>query len=182
MRRHVSCPIVLVLAAIASGTGGAEPIQAPIPNAPATHNGETVDDRAIAMHQYFYIDFPRQLKSLQNEKQLAEAELNLIARRVEPGGEGRLDRGLGEVEAALTRRRCGCPQRNGEISGVAEREAVLHSIDLEATDAGAQLCGEFAEILGDGERTLSAGLGITGDGRDALHHRRHRMRVASLRA
>jgi hypothetical protein len=37
----------------------------------------------LALHQYFYIDFPRQLQFLQNEKQLAEAELNHIARRVE---------------------------------------------------------------------------------------------------
>jgi hypothetical protein len=37
----------------------------------------------LAIHEYFYIDFPRQLQLLQNEKQLAEAELDLIARRVE---------------------------------------------------------------------------------------------------
>jgi hypothetical protein len=83
MRRRVSCPIVLVLAAIASSAGGAEPILAPVPNTQADGSVTAIDDRAAAMHQYFYVDFPRQLRALQRERQLAEADLALVARRVE---------------------------------------------------------------------------------------------------
>jgi hypothetical protein len=36
----------------------------------------------LQLQQYFYVDFPRQLQWLDNQTQLAEAELTLIARRV----------------------------------------------------------------------------------------------------
>jgi hypothetical protein len=61
----------------------AEPIAAPLADAPATRSVVAVDARTLAMHQYFYVDFPRRLQMLENEIQLAEAELALIARRVE---------------------------------------------------------------------------------------------------
>jgi hypothetical protein len=42
-----------------------------------------IDARTLALHQYFYVDFPRRLQALESEAQLAEAELALMARRVE---------------------------------------------------------------------------------------------------
>jgi hypothetical protein len=75
--------MVLVLAAIASSAGGAEPILAPVPNSQADGSITVIDNRAIAMHEYFYIDFPRQLRALQRERELAEADLALAALRVE---------------------------------------------------------------------------------------------------
>ena len=84
MRRNsiefLAALIVLIIAPIASA---AEPIATPAPAAPATHGVAVIDARTLALHQYFYVDFPRQLQQLENETQLAEAELALIARRVE---------------------------------------------------------------------------------------------------
>ena len=84
MRRNsiefLAALIVLIIAPIASA---AEPIATPAPAAPATHGVAAIDARTLALHQYFYVDFPRQLQQLENETQLAEAELALIARRVE---------------------------------------------------------------------------------------------------
>jgi hypothetical protein len=37
----------------------------------------------LQLQQYFYVDFPRQLQLVDNQTQLAEAELALIARRVD---------------------------------------------------------------------------------------------------
>ena len=68
----------------------AESVPPPVPASQATRSVAATTDhspltthQALAVHQYFYNDFPRQLAALQNEKQLAEAELALIARRVE---------------------------------------------------------------------------------------------------
>ena len=49
---------------------------------PATRSVAAVDARQLALHQYFYVDFPRQVQALENEIELAEAEYDLIARRV----------------------------------------------------------------------------------------------------
>jgi hypothetical protein len=78
----VSCLLTLSVSAITRGQS-AEPIPAPIPAAPATRSVAAVDARDVALNYYFYVDFPRQLKALQYEKERAEAELDLIARRVE---------------------------------------------------------------------------------------------------
>ena len=83
MRRNLICLFTaLVLLNNAPTASSAEPIAAPAPSAPATRSVAAIDANALAMHQYFYIDFPRQLQTLENETQLAEAELALIARRV----------------------------------------------------------------------------------------------------
>lgn len=99
MRRNT----IISLAALVFLTGvlpadSAEPIATPAIAAPAARgvaaigarntavearNSAALDARALALHQYFYVDFPRQLQTLENETQLAEAELALIARRVE---------------------------------------------------------------------------------------------------
>jgi hypothetical protein len=44
--------------------------------------GPTVTLAQLQLQQYFYVDFPRQIQWLDNQTQLAEAELALIARRV----------------------------------------------------------------------------------------------------
>jgi hypothetical protein len=41
----------------------------------------TVTFTQLQLQQYFYVDFPRQIQWLDNQTQLAEAELTLIARR-----------------------------------------------------------------------------------------------------
>jgi hypothetical protein len=61
----------------------AEPIPAPPPAAPATRSVAAIDPREVALAVYFYVDFPRQLQALQYKRQLAEAEIALIARRLE---------------------------------------------------------------------------------------------------
>ncbi len=84
MRRNsISLFVALVLLSNAATAKSAEPIATPIPAAPATYGVAATDARALALHQYFYVDFPRQLQMLESETQLAEAELALIARRVE---------------------------------------------------------------------------------------------------
>jgi hypothetical protein len=84
MHRNLMC---LFAALIALGhspmASSAEPIAVPVADAPATRSVAAIDARTLAMHQYFYVDFPRRLQALENETQLAEAELELIARRVE---------------------------------------------------------------------------------------------------
>lgn len=41
-----------------------------------------LDARAIALHQYFYVDFPRALQSLTDQRQLLEAEVRALELRV----------------------------------------------------------------------------------------------------
>jgi hypothetical protein len=83
MRCAFCCSIILVLLSIAGDADAAEPIITPAAYIPATHSIATVTDRTAEMHQYFYVDFPRQLRALQRERELAEADLALVARRVE---------------------------------------------------------------------------------------------------
>ena len=87
MHSHLISHIVaLAVLNSAHSANAAELVPAPPAThsvAAATHHSPLTTHQALALHQYFYIDFPRQLEALQNEKQLAEAELNLIARRVE---------------------------------------------------------------------------------------------------
>jgi hypothetical protein len=84
MRRNLLCLLaVLVVLSSVSSASSAEPIATPVPAAPATRGVAAIDARTLALHQYFYVDFPRQLQQLENETQLAEAELALIVRRVE---------------------------------------------------------------------------------------------------
>jgi hypothetical protein len=84
MRRDLLCLFAtLIVLSNAPTANSAEPIATPVPAAPATRGVAAVDARTLALHQYFYVDFPRQLQALENETQFAEAELALIARRVE---------------------------------------------------------------------------------------------------
>jgi hypothetical protein len=53
------------------------------PGVPAPASISVVDPSQLVLHQYFYIDFPQQLQALQYKRQLAEAEIALIARRLE---------------------------------------------------------------------------------------------------
>jgi len=78
--RHLALLVVLSLNALAQA---AEPIALGVPTAPATPSVAAIDARALAVHQYFYVDFPRHVQALANETELAEAELALIARRVD---------------------------------------------------------------------------------------------------
>jgi hypothetical protein len=43
----------------------------------------------VVLHQYFYVDFPRAVDRLAYERQLAEAELTLVARRLEQAAPAR---------------------------------------------------------------------------------------------
>ena len=71
-----------LLISMASAVYAAEPISGDLLTAaPATRSVAATAD--VTLHQYFYVDFPRQLQLLQNEIALAEAELALIARRVD---------------------------------------------------------------------------------------------------
>lgn len=84
MRRDLTCLFIAIfIQSNASTARCAEPVAAPAPAAQATHSVAVIDARTLALHQYFYVDFPRQLQALENETHLAEAELVLIARRVE---------------------------------------------------------------------------------------------------
>jgi hypothetical protein len=92
MRRHLLCLFAaFVVLSYARTAGSAETIATPDLAPPAMRSIAAIDDRGVAaidartltLHQYFYADFPRQLQALENETQLAEAELALIARRVE---------------------------------------------------------------------------------------------------
>jgi hypothetical protein len=49
----------------------------------ANQQWSTLTPLQLQLNQYFYVDFARQLQALDNQSQLAEAELALIARRVE---------------------------------------------------------------------------------------------------
>jgi hypothetical protein len=83
MRRNWFCLFAaLVLQNNAASVNSAEPIATPANAATATRNVAAIDARTLALHQYFYVDFPRQLQALEDETELAEAELALIARRV----------------------------------------------------------------------------------------------------
>jgi hypothetical protein len=75
----IAALIVLINASIANS---AEPIATPALAAPAARGVAAIDARTLALHQYFYVDFPRQLQAIEDETELAEAELALIARRV----------------------------------------------------------------------------------------------------
>ena len=44
---------------------------------------ETTSAADLALHQYLYLDFPRAIQALADERALAEAELALMARRVD---------------------------------------------------------------------------------------------------
>ncbi len=83
MRRIPLCLAATIALCTVASVDAAEPIAALAPAAPATRAVAAIDARTLALHQYFYVDFPRQLQSLENETQLAEAELALIARRVD---------------------------------------------------------------------------------------------------
>ena len=84
MHRNSMCLFAAVIAlGPVQAAQSAEPIAVPIADAPATRSVAAIDARTLEMHQYFYVDFPRRLQALENETQLAEAELALIARRVE---------------------------------------------------------------------------------------------------
>ena len=73
----------VLMGCVANSTLAAEPIVAePLAAAPATRSAAAVDARQFALQQYFYVDFPRQVQALENEIELAEAEYDLIARRV----------------------------------------------------------------------------------------------------
>ncbi len=61
----------------------AEPIPPGVSITPTTPTVVATNAAELALHQYFYIDFPRQLQALQYKRQLAEAEIALIARRLE---------------------------------------------------------------------------------------------------
>lgn len=41
-----------------------------------------IDPQALALHQYFYVDFPRALQAVANERQLLEAEVQALELRV----------------------------------------------------------------------------------------------------
>jgi hypothetical protein len=92
MRSNSLCLLAaFVFLSNAPMASSAEPIATPVPAAPATRSVAAMDARSVAaldartlaIHQYFYVDFPRQLQTLENETQLVEAELALIVRRVE---------------------------------------------------------------------------------------------------
>jgi hypothetical protein len=61
----------------------AEPIAPGFPIIPATPSVAAIEPPVLAAHQHFYVDFPRHVQALANETELAEAELALIARRVD---------------------------------------------------------------------------------------------------
>jgi hypothetical protein len=44
---------------------------------------QVIDPQALAVHQYFYVDFPQRLAALQAERSLAEAEIRSLERRVD---------------------------------------------------------------------------------------------------
>jgi hypothetical protein len=84
MRPSTVCAIaILIAASVSLAATAAEPIAIGVPAAPAKPSVTAIDARAFAVHQYFYVDFPRHVQALANEKELAEAELALIARRVD---------------------------------------------------------------------------------------------------
>jgi len=82
MRRSLLCLSAVIFLSNAARVNSAEPIATPVPAAPATRGVAAIDARTLALHQYFYVDFPRQLQAIEDEAELAEAELALIARRV----------------------------------------------------------------------------------------------------
>jgi hypothetical protein len=91
MHRNLLIRLAVVALCCSDATAhAADSIAVAVPATPATRSVAATTDHSpltthhsLALYQYFYIDFPRQLQLLQNEKQLAEAELDLIARRVE---------------------------------------------------------------------------------------------------
>jgi hypothetical protein len=74
-----ACLFAVTLAAPLSAQE-AEIVPVPATAAPVA---VVVEARALALHQYFYVDFPRRLQALHGKHQLANAEFDLIARRVE---------------------------------------------------------------------------------------------------
>jgi hypothetical protein len=82
MRQLLIIALLLLSEAAAVIVHAAEPI-AGIPSATAaTLNVAAVPMDQLEIHQYFYIDFPRQIQLLENAIELAEAERDLVARRV----------------------------------------------------------------------------------------------------
>jgi hypothetical protein len=90
--------IALALAAslLSLSATAAEPLP---PDGSAPAEAPVVDANQLALHQYFYIDFPRQLEALQYKRYLAEAEIALIARRLETF---RPSRSFGRYSATYT--------------------------------------------------------------------------------
>jgi hypothetical protein len=97
MRRTIFCLAALLFSITIAKA--AEPLPAPVPAAPAMRSIAAVEPSDAALHQYFYIDFPRRVQALEYERRLAEAEIALIGRRLETS---RPSRSFGRYSATYT--------------------------------------------------------------------------------
>lgn len=77
---------IMAIASVCFATAGArisaEPVTSAGPDILPAANAPAMDPQSLAANHYFYVEFPRRLQAIENETQLAEAELALIARRV----------------------------------------------------------------------------------------------------
>jgi hypothetical protein len=68
---------VVALTIVAPRTHAAEPI------APGVTPSPTLTAAQVQLHQYLYVDFPRCIQSLTNQRELADAELDFLRARVD---------------------------------------------------------------------------------------------------
>jgi hypothetical protein len=78
MRRTIFCIVATLF--VEAYAGATEPLP---PGTPLPTAAPSIDHNQLALHRYFYVDFPRQLEALHYKRQLAEAEIALLARRLE---------------------------------------------------------------------------------------------------
>jgi hypothetical protein len=97
MPRTINC--LAAALALITVARAAEPIPPGVSTAPTASPVAVLDPTQLAVHQYLYVDFPRQLQALQYQRELAEAEIALIARRLETS---RPSRSFGRYSATYT--------------------------------------------------------------------------------
>lgn len=79
MARFVS--FVVLLATMVAVLSGRALAAEPIAGAVDTHRAPTASE--VQLSQYLYVDFPRYVQALDNERQLADAELKFVQSRVD---------------------------------------------------------------------------------------------------
>ena len=111
-RRICALSLIISSAVTAPRCSAAEDLGEPLLVAPATRSvtarveAETTaaptapTAEQLALHRYFYIDFPRAIERVTAERHLAEAELSLVARRLEQAAPARSFGAYGAIYTA----------------------------------------------------------------------------------
>ena len=82
--RCISFVAVVLFCFVTSGARNlaAEPVTSAGSEELPEASASVMDPQLLAANHYFYVEFPRRLQAIENETQRAEAELALVARRV----------------------------------------------------------------------------------------------------